>query len=138
MSDVYPGVFGVKLPPYFDPVHFDQMAAVLNAFPRLRFVTCINSIGNGLVIDPERECVVIKPKDGLGGLGGAYVPTALANVREFVRRLPDKHVVGCGGISSGREAFMHILAGATAVQIGTCLYEEGKALLPAFCRSWPC
>jgi dihydroorotate dehydrogenase (fumarate) len=33
MSDVYPGVFGVKLPPYFDPVHFDQMAAVLNAFP---------------------------------------------------------------------------------------------------------
>ena len=132
MSDVYPGVFGVKLPPYFDPVHFDQIAAVLNAFPRLRFVTCINSIGNGLVIDPERECVVIKPKDGLGGLGGAYVlPTALANVREFVRRLPDKHVVGCGGISSGREAFMHILAGATAVQIGTCLYEEGEG---AFAR----
>jgi dihydroorotate dehydrogenase (fumarate) len=28
-----------------------------------------------LVIDPERECVVIKPKDGLGGLGGLmYYP----------------------------------------------------------------
>ncbi|WP_199052434.1 dihydroorotate oxidase [Aquitalea sp. ASV15] len=132
MARVYHGPFGVKLPPYFDPVHFARMAAVLNAFPALRFVTCINSIGNGLVIDVERESVVIKPKDGLGGLGGSYVlPTALANVREFYRLLPGKHVVGCGGINSGREAFMHILAGATAVQIGTCLYEEGEG---AFAR----
>ena len=132
ISRIYPGAFGVKLPPYFDPVHFAQMADLLNAFSGVRFVTCINSIGNGLVIDAETESVVIKPKDGLGGLGGAYVlPTALANVREFSRLLIGKHVVGCGGINSGCEAFMHILAGATAVQIGTCLYEEGEG---AFAR----
>jgi dihydroorotate dehydrogenase (fumarate) len=113
------------------------MAELLNAFTGVRFVTCINSIGNGLVIDAETESVVIKPKDGLGGLGGSYVlPTALANVREFSRLLIGKHVVGCGGINSGREAFMHILAGATAVQIGSCLYEEGEAHLRAFWVSW--
>jgi dihydroorotate dehydrogenase (fumarate) len=123
---VYPGPFGVKLPPYFDTVHFAQMAALLNRFDTLRFVTCINSIGNGLLIDLDSESTLIKPKGGLGGLGGDYVlPTALANVREFSRLMPDKHVIGCGGIKSGAEAFMHILCGATAVQIGTCLHEEG-------------
>ena len=123
---VYHKPFGVKLPPYFDPVHFAEMASVLNSFPLLKYVTCINSVGNGLVIDLDSESVVIKPKGGLGGIGGDYVlPTALANVREFYRLLDDKHVIGCGGVKSGREAFMHILAGATAVQVGTCLYEEG-------------
>ncbi|TDR82228.1 dihydroorotate oxidase [Paludibacterium purpuratum] len=126
ISQVYPGAFGVKLPPYFDPVHFAQMAALLNRFEGLRFVTCINSVGNGLLIDLASETTLISPKGGLGGLGGDYVlPTALANVREFARLMPDKHVIGCGGIKSGAEAFMHILCGATAVQIGTCLHEEG-------------
>ncbi|MBC7555970.1 MAG: dihydroorotate oxidase, partial [Chryseobacterium sp.] len=74
---------GVKLPPYFDMVHFDQMSEILNKFP-LAYVNCINSVGNGLYIDTENESVVIKPKDGFGGIGGAYVkPTALANVRAF-------------------------------------------------------
>ncbi|UTH72555.1 dihydroorotate oxidase [Chromobacterium sp. IIBBL 290-4] len=128
----YSGLYGVKLPPYFDPAHFSAMADILNRHPRLAFVTCINSIGNGLVVDVESESVAIKPKDGLGGLGGDYVlPTALANVREFHRLLPGKEVVGCGGVKSGREAFMHILAGARAVQVGTCLYHEGPA---AFAR----
>ncbi|CAG0926025.1 unnamed protein product, partial [Notodromas monacha] len=57
----------------------EQMAAILNAFP-LHFVTCINSIGNAMFIDVASESVVIKPKNGFGGLGGAYIkPTALAN-----------------------------------------------------------
>lgn len=126
ISRGYARPFGVKLPPYFDPAHFAAMAAVLNAFPLLRFVTCINSVGNGLVIDLDSESAVIKPKGGLGGLGGDYVlPTALANVREFAVLLTDKYVIGCGGVKSGAEAFMHILAGATVVQVGTCLHEEG-------------
>jgi dihydroorotate dehydrogenase (fumarate) len=129
---VYHGPFGVKLPPYFDPVHFALMAALLNRVETLRFVTCINSVGNGLLVDLDSESTVIKPKGGLGGLGGDYVlPTALANVREFSRLMPERQVIGCGGIKSGREAFMHILCGATAVQIGTCLYQEGAG---AFAR----
>lgn len=126
---VYPHPFGVKLPPYFDMAHFDQAAAVLNRYPKLAFVTCINSIGNGLVIDIEEECVAIKPKDGFGGLGGDYVlPTALANVNAFYRRCPDKKVIGCGGVKSGAEVFMHLLAGASLVQVGTALYEEGPEI----------
>ena len=117
---------GVKLPPYFDSVHFQKMADILNNYP-ISFVTCINSIGNGLVIDPHSESVVIKPKSGFGGIGGDFIkPTALANVRMFSKLLNcDISVIGCGGIKSGWDAFEHILCGASAVQIGTQLWKEG-------------
>jgi dihydroorotate dehydrogenase (fumarate) len=119
--------FGIKLPPYFDIAHFDQAAAIFNKFDNVAFVTCINSVGNALAIDLDSETALIKPKDGFGGLGGLLVfHTALANVNAFYRRLnPDKQVVGCGGVTSGKEAFLHILAGASVVQIGTQLMEEG-------------
>ncbi|MGQ7329937.1 dihydroorotate oxidase [Streptococcus suis] len=115
---------GVKLPPYFDIVHFDQAAAIFNQFP-LKFVNCVNSIGNGLYI--EDESVIIKPKNGFGGIGGEYIkPTALANVHAFYQRLkPEIQIVGTGGILTGRDAFEHILCGASMVQIGTTLQKEG-------------
>ena len=50
---------GIKLPPYFDIAHFDQAAEVFNRYP-LKFVNCVNSIGNGMYI--EDESVVIRPK----------------------------------------------------------------------------
>ncbi|KAI8069037.1 Dihydroorotate dehydrogenase [Gilbertella persicaria] len=118
--------FGIKLPPYFDIAHFDAAAAVFNKFDNLAFVTCINSVGNGLAIDFETEQALIKPKDGFGGLGGYMVlNTALANVNAFHRRLKNKQVIGVGGVTSGKEVFLHVLAGASAVQIGTTLKEEG-------------
>lgn len=121
--------FGVKMPPYFDFAHFDAAAAILNRYPGVTFLTCINSVGNALVIDTESESVVIKPKDGFGGIGGDYVlPTALANVNAFARRCPGKQIIGCGGVRSGEHVFQHILAGATLVQVGTALHEEGPAI----------
>ncbi|ORX59542.1 FMN-linked oxidoreductase [Hesseltinella vesiculosa] len=121
--------FGIKLPPYFDIAHFDQVAGVCQKYDNLAFLTCVNSVGNGLAIDFETETALIKPKDGFGGLGGAMIlNTALANVNAFHRRLPGKQVIGVGGVTSGKEAFLHILAGASAVQIGTQLKEEGPAL----------
>ncbi|QLQ82261.1 hypothetical protein HG537_0H00230 [Torulaspora globosa] len=120
---------GVKLPPFFDFAHFDAMAEILNQFP-LTYVNCINSVGNGLYIDVEKESVVIKPKNGFGGLGGEYVkPTALANVRAFYTRLnPSIKVIGTGGIKTGKDAFEHLLCGATMLQVGTQLQEEGVSI----------
>lgn len=116
---------GVKLPPYFDFVHFEQAANILNKH-KVKFVSCINSIGNSLFIDPDQEIVIIKPKGGFGGLGGKYVkPTALANVRKFYELLDeDINIIGVGGISSGKDVFEFILAGATAVQLGTIFMQE--------------
>lgn len=123
----YTKPLGVKLPPYFDIVHFDQAAAIFNKFP-LAFINSVNSIGNGLVIDDET--VIIKPKNGFGGIGGDYIkPTALANVHAFYQRLnPSIQIIGTGGVKSGRDAFEHILCGASMVQIGTALQEEGPEI----------
>jgi dihydroorotate dehydrogenase (fumarate) len=118
---------GVKLPPYFDMVHFESMATVLKKFP-VAYVCCVNSIGNALWVDVEKESVVIKPKNGFGGLGGMYIkPTALANVRMFYNLLDGVDIIGCGGIQNGQDAFEHILCGASMVQIGTTLWQEGPA-----------
>lgn len=120
---------GVKLPPYFDFVHFDEMSEILNKFP-LTYVNCINSVGNGLYINLEGESVVIKPKNGFGGIGGAYVkPTALANVRAFYTRLkPEISVIGCGGVESGSDVFEHLLCGAKMVQIGSHLAKNNTQI----------
>ncbi len=118
--------FGVKLPPYFDPVHHRKIAEVLQRVG-IAFVTMINSVGNALVVDPEREMVVIKPKGGFGGLGGRIIkPVALANVRALWNIWGDRiPIIGTGGITNGTDVFEHFLCGASAVQVGTVLVEEG-------------
>ncbi|KEI53123.1 dihydroorotate oxidase [Enterococcus faecium] len=120
---------GIKLPPYFDFAHFDQMADILNQFP-LTYVNAINSVGDGLYIDTDKEAVVIKPKEGFGGIGGEYIkPTALANVRAFYTRLkPEIQIIGTGGIRTGQDAFEHLLCGASMLQIGTELHKEGPEI----------
>jgi dihydroorotate dehydrogenase (fumarate) len=117
---------GVKLPPYFDPVHHEVMGKVLGRCG-IDFLNMINSVGNGLVVDPERETVVIKPKGGFGGLGGRLIkPVALANVRAFYKFFEGKiPIIGTGGVVEGIDVFEHVLCGASAVQVGTVLVEEG-------------
>lgn len=118
---------GLKLPGYFDICHFNKAAEIINKFSGvIKWVTSINSIGNGLVIDPHNESVVIKPKQGLGGIGGGCVKaTALANVFKFRELLnKDIQIIGCGGVVCGIDVFEHILCGSELVQIGTTLMNE--------------
>lgn len=118
--------FGIKLPPYFDPVHWESAGTIFKKYP-IDFLVCINSIGNTLLIDGQTESPLIKPKGGFGGLGGDYVkPVALANVRAFSQLLGDRmSIIGVGGIKSGMDAFEFLLCGADAVQIGTQFMKEG-------------
>ena len=122
----YEKEIGIKLSPYFDTSHFNTAFDILNMFRTdITFLTCINGIGNGLYIDLENEETIIKPKNGLGGLGGSIVkPTGLANVNLFSDNT-NFDIIGCGGISTGKDAFEYILCGAKAVQIGTQLVKEG-------------
>lgn len=118
---------GVKLPPYFDPAHHAAVGMMLKEVGGITFLSLINSVGNGLVVDPEKECAVIKPKGGFGGLGGRIIkPVALANVRAFWKQFEGQlPIIGTGGIETGIDVFEHVLCGATAVQVGTVLMEEG-------------
>ncbi|MGV8086049.1 MAG: dihydroorotate oxidase [Candidatus Woesearchaeota archaeon] len=119
---------GLKLPAFYDFVHHKQMADLIEKY-NISFITCINSIGNTLIIDPETETPIIKPKKGFGGLCGEYIkPIALANVRTFYELLGNKiSIFGVGGIKTGTDAFEFLLAGADAVQVGTTFEKEGPA-----------
>jgi dihydroorotate dehydrogenase (fumarate) len=112
---------GIKLAPYFDKSHVQRVVSILCKYPGIKFITCVNSMGNALFVDADKECECIAP--GFGGLGGSYVKqTALANVRMFTCELQaqgraEVDVVGVGGVFTGRDAFELILCGATAVQV---------------------
>ncbi len=88
-------------------------------------ITAINTV-RGLAIDPELGRPVLA--HGTGGLSGpAIKPVGLACVWKIAEkvRIP---IVGVGGIVSARDALEYLLAGASAVQIGTAVAFEGIGL----------
>lgn len=119
---------GLKLPPYYELAHHKKVAELITRY-NISFITCINSIGNTLIVDSEKESPVIKPRKGFGGLGGGYIkPVALGNVRAFYEIFKGRvSIMGVGGIKSGTDVFEFLLAGADAVQIATTFEKEGPA-----------
>jgi dihydroorotate dehydrogenase (NAD+) catalytic subunit len=88
-------------------------------------LTLVNTI-LALVIDAETRRPVLG--GGGGGLSGpAIKPVALRAVRTVTRALPDVPVIGTGGIQSGVDAIEMLLAGASAVGVGTANFREPRA-----------
>lgn len=66
----------------------------------------------------------------VGGLSGpAIKPVGLRMVWQVAQALPGVPVVGMGGIASGEDAAEYLIAGASAVQVGTGNFQD-----PASCR----
>ena len=85
-------------------------------------ITAINTL-RAMSIDLTARQPVLGNR--VGGLSGACLkPVALRCVYEIAEevRIP---VIGCGGISTGRDAVEFFLAGARAVQIGTAVLYRG-------------
>ena len=119
---------GVKLPPYIDFDQLERAAAVLNRHHSVvRYVVAINTLGNALVVDDTARMPCIRSNDGYAGLSGPVLKyTALANVRKLRACLRDDiDVVGCGGVTTGRDVYELLLCGATAVQTATTHWKEG-------------
>ena len=70
----------------------------------------------------------VKSKNFLrGGLSGpAFKPIALRCVLDVYEKLGDVGIIGCGGISTGWDAFHYLSAGARAVQVGTANFQNPK------------
>ncbi|MBM3278853.1 MAG: dihydroorotate dehydrogenase [Candidatus Handelsmanbacteria bacterium] len=100
-------------------------------------ISLINTL-LGMAIDVERRRPVLG--NITGGLSGpAIKPVALAMVWK-VRRAVKLPLMGLGGISTTADALEFILAGATAVQVGTAtFFNPGAAVeitqgLDAYCQ----
>jgi dihydroorotate dehydrogenase (NAD+) catalytic subunit len=80
----------------------------------------------GMAIDID----AMKPKlaGKTGGLSGPAIrPVAIRAVYQVHAALPHTPILGMGGITNGRDALEFILAGATAVSIGTANFGNPSA-----------
>ena len=79
-------------------------------------VSLINTL-IGMKIDIERKCFVLANKTG-GFSGPAVKPVAVRMVYDVAHavKIP---VIGMGGIATGEDAIEFLMAGATAISVGT-------------------
>ena len=88
-------------------------------------VTCINTL-LGLAYDPATR----RPALGAGGgglSGPAIHPVAVRAVHDVHAALPTLPIIGVGGVATGWDATEFLLAGASAVQVGTATFADPRA-----------
>ncbi|MHC5037647.1 MAG: dihydroorotate dehydrogenase [Planctomycetota bacterium] len=89
-------------------------------------VALVNTF-QGLVIDWRERRPAIRGLRGRGGVSGpAIKPLALRHVRDAFEAVSIP-VIGMGGIVSAEDAMEFIVAGATAVQIGSAHFRDPEA-----------
>ena len=88
-------------------------------------LTAVNTI-RAMAIDTETTQPILANK--IGGLSGpAIKPIATRCIYEIHEKV-NIPIIGCGGITTPQDAIEHILAGASAVQIGTAIASEGLTI----------
>ncbi len=89
-------------------------------------LSLINTI-RGMSVDLDRRMPHLSSVTG-GLSGPAIKPIALAKVYEVARTF-DIPIVGIGGIASGRDALEFLVAGASAIQVGTQNFVRSNAAI---------
>jgi dihydroorotate dehydrogenase (NAD+) catalytic subunit len=106
--------------------HLGEIAAAAHG-AGAEAVTLVNTV-IGLAIDPETRRFRLGSGARGGGLSGPAIhPIAVRAVFEVHEVLPDLPIVGVGGVASGADAAELLLAGASAVQVGTATFADPRA-----------
>jgi dihydroorotate dehydrogenase (NAD+) catalytic subunit len=88
-------------------------------------ISLINTV-RGMAVDWKRRRPILAYD--VGGLSGpAIKPIALRMVWDVARALPGFPIVGIGGIASAVDALEFLVAGASAVQVGTATFYDPTA-----------
>ena len=94
-------------------------------------LTAINTV-KAMAIDAETAMPILSNR--VGGLSGpAIKPIALRCVYEIYESVKVP-IIGCGGIANWQDAVEFMLAGASAVQIGTAVATKGTSVFSAVTR----
>ena len=112
----------VKLSPNVESIPVNAQAAQSGG------ADCISLINTltGMAIDLDaRKPVIANNTGGVSGMG--IKPVALRMVYEAAHAV-DIPVIGMGGIASGTDALEFMLAGASAVQVGTANFTDANAM----------
>lgn len=88
-------------------------------------VSLVNTF-RGMAVDWRRRRPILA--NDVGGLSGpAIKPMALRMVWEVARALPGLPIIGIGGIANADDALDFLVAGASAVQVGTATFYDPVA-----------
>ncbi|HVM39566.1 MAG TPA: dihydroorotate dehydrogenase [Acidimicrobiia bacterium] len=88
-------------------------------------LTLVNTV-MGMAIDPETRRYRLGA--GGGGLSGPAIhPVAVRAVHDVAHAHPGVPIVGTGGVASAEDAVEMMLAGATAVGVGTATFRDPRA-----------
>lgn len=82
----------------------------------------------GMVIDTSTMSPRLSQKTG-GLSGPAIRPIAVRAIYQVHAALPQIPIVGMGGVASGRDAFELVLAGASAISVGTATFGNPSAVI---------
>jgi dihydroorotate dehydrogenase (NAD+) catalytic subunit len=94
-------------------------------------VVAINTV-RAMSIDIETARPILGNK--IGGLSGrALKPLAVRCVYEIYEAV-NVPVIGCGGVATWRDAVEFMLAGASAIQIGTTIASSGLGVFKSVCK----
>ena len=94
-------------------------------------IVAINTV-KAMKIDLELKIPVLSNKIG-GYSGKAIKPIGIRCVYEISKSV-DIPVIGVGGITTGEDALEYIMAGASAVQIGSAIYYRGIDVFKDICK----
>ena len=112
----------VKLSPNVESIAANALAAQKGGAD---CVSLINTL-TGMVVDIERRRPLIA--NNMGGVSGAGIkPIAVRMVWEVCQAV-DIPVIGMGGITCAEDALEFIIAGASAVQVGTANFTDTLAM----------
>lgn len=89
-------------------------------------LTAVNTLGPGMMLDIHARRPVLANRVG-GVSGPALHPIAVRCVYDLSRAV-DLPIIGTGGVCSGADAIRMVMAGATAVGVGSALCQEGAAV----------
>ncbi|CNE60376.1 dihydroorotate dehydrogenase 2 [Mycobacterium tuberculosis] len=98
-------------------------------------LACVDAGADGLTLINTMEAMAIDPgtlRPALSGVSGglsgpAIRPIAVRCVYQVHAALPTTPIIGVGGIATGLDALEFILAGASAVAVGTAVFHDPMA-----------
>jgi dihydroorotate dehydrogenase (NAD+) catalytic subunit len=86
-------------------------------------ICAVNTFGPGMLIDTKTGKKIMG--FGMGGVSGeALKPVAIRTVYD-IYDFVDIPIIGTGGVATGNDAIQMMMAGASAVGIGTAVYNRG-------------
>jgi dihydroorotate dehydrogenase (NAD+) catalytic subunit len=93
-------------------------------------IVAINTV-KAMKIDIVAKMPVLGNKVG-GYSGKAIKPIGVRSVYDIFPNISIP-IIGCGGITTGEDAIEYVMAGASAIQIGSAIYYRGIDVFQKIC-----